>query len=168
VSVAIVVPGNGSVGRDGVYRISQGCRQLVREAEGLAEALPAAAVLFSGWSPDGGASEAEQMRTAWSGADVELVLEPTATVTAQNASRTLPLLLERGLRSAVVVCAPLHRYRTRFFFTRLYGPAGIETDFHLASIVSSPATLAWELLALPLCGLQLRSARAEVARVLGA
>jgi len=166
--VAIVVPGNGGVGRDGVYRISSACLRLVREAERLAERLPADVVVFSGWSPAGGTPEAEQMCAAWQGVDVELVVEPTAAVTAQNASRTLPLLLERGLRRAVVVCTPLHSYRTRFFFSRIYGAAGIETDFRLAPVALSPFALAWELLALPFCRPQLRAARAEVTRVLGA
>lgn len=166
--LAIVVPGNGGVSRDGVYRISSACLRLVREAERLADALPAEAVVFSGWSPAGGTPEAEQMRSAWLGVDVELVVEPTAAVTAQNASRTLPLLLERGLRRALVVCAPLHSYRTRFFFSRLYGAAGIETDFSIPPVPLSPFALVWELFALPLCRPQLRAARAEVAQVLGA
>ena len=51
------------------------------------------------------------MRAAWRGADVELLVEPTASVKAENASRALPLLLEREIRRAVVVCAPLHLYR---------------------------------------------------------
>ncbi len=165
-SVAIVVPGNGVVGRDGAYRISSACRSLVKEAERLVDSLSAETVVFSGWSPEGGVSEADQMRAAWEGPDVELVVEPTARVTAQNASRTLPLLLERGLRRAVVVCTPLHNYRTRFFFSRLYGAAGIETDFRLVPITPSLSALAWELLALTVCPAQLRSARAEVERAL--
>lgn len=162
-----MVPGNGAVTRDGIYRISTACLRLVREAERLAKTLPAETVVFSGWSPIRGTPEAEQMRAAWQGVAIELVVEPTAVVTAQNASRTLPLLLERGLRRAVVVCTPLHSYRTRFFFSRLYGAAGIETDFHLAPVAPSPFALLWELLALPLCLPQLRAARAELARVVG-
>jgi uncharacterized SAM-binding protein YcdF (DUF218 family) len=168
VGIAIVVLGNGGVAHEGVYRISPACLRLVREAERLAEVLPAEMVVFTGWSPAGGTPEADQMRVAWQGADVELVVEPTAAVTAQNASRTLPLLLERGVRRAVVVCTPLHSYRTRFFFSRIYGPAGIQTAFHLAPVALSVFALVWELLALPLCGPQLRAARAEVARSLGA
>ena len=164
VDVAIVVPGNGAAGRDGVYRISPRCLRLVREAELLAESLRAKAVVFSGWSPAGGPSEAEQMRAAWQGPPVELVVEPTATVTAQNAGRTLPLLVERGIGRAVVVCAPLHLYRTRYFFSRLFAPHGIETEFHPVSLPLSPSALAWELIALPVCRLQLRAARAELAR----
>jgi uncharacterized SAM-binding protein YcdF (DUF218 family) len=168
VGIAIVVPGSGRVAEGGVYRIGSSCLGLVREAEQLADALPAETVVFSGWSPGGGTPEAEQMRAAWQGADVELVVEPTAAVTAQNASRTLPLLLERGISRAVVVCTPLHRFRTRFFFSRLYGPAGIDTSFRTAPVGLSPSALVWELLALPLCRPQLRIARAEVARRLGA
>jgi uncharacterized SAM-binding protein YcdF (DUF218 family) len=166
-SIAIVVPGSGSVARDGVYRISATCLRLVHEAERLAEALPAATVVFSGWSPPGGTPEAEQMLAAWQGAGVELIAEPTAAVTAQNASRTLPLLLERDVRRAVVVCTPLHSYRTRFFFSRIYGAAGIETMFHVAPVTPSPSAVVWELLSLPLCRSQLRAARAELARSLG-
>jgi uncharacterized SAM-binding protein YcdF (DUF218 family) len=108
------------------------------------------------------------MRAAWRGADVELVVEPTAAVTAQNASRTLPLLLERGVTRAVVVCTRLHGRRARYFFSRLYGPAGIDTSFRLVPVALSPSTLVWELLALSLCRPQLRAARAEVEQRLGA
>ena len=163
--VAIVVPGHGAGRWRGEYRIGSRCLALVREAERLAETLPAATVVFSGWSPAGGRSEAEQMQAAWRGPDVELVVEPTAAVTAQNAARTLPLLLERGVRRAVVVCAPLHLYRTRYFFSRLYEPNGVTTEFHVAGVPRTPAALAWELLALPACPVQLRAARAELARI---
>jgi uncharacterized SAM-binding protein YcdF (DUF218 family) len=164
VRTAIVVPGSGGVGRDGVYRIGRRCRAVLREAEHVARRVGADAVVFSGWSPVGGSSEAEQMRAAWNGPEVELVVEPTATVTAENAVRTLPLLLERGVGRAIVVCTPLHLYRTRFFFSRLYGAAGVETRFWLAWIPPSPAALAWELGALSVRHSQLRTAEAELAR----
>ena len=163
--VAIVVPGNGAAAPDGEYRISARCLRLVREAELLARSLPAETVVFSGWSPAGGASEAEQMRAAWCGPDVELVVEPTATVTAQNAARTLPLLVERDIRRAVIVCAPLHLYRTRYFFSRLFGAQGIATEFRVARVAPSPYAFAWELVALLACRAQLRAARAELARI---
>ena len=161
---AIVVLGNGSFGRDNVYRISRRCHALVCEAERFAESLPARTVVFSGWSPSGGPAEAEQMRAAWRGPEVELVVEPTATLTAENAARTLPLLLERGIERAVVVCAPVHLCRTRFFFSRLYRPLGVETEFRTARIVPTPSALAWELVALAVCRAQLRAAEAEIAQ----
>jgi len=162
--VAIVIPGNGFAGRDGVYRISGRCLRLVREAELLAQSLPAGTVVFTGWSPAGGASEAEQMRAAWRGPELELVVEPTATVTAQNAARTIPLILERGIRRVVVVCAPLHLYRTRYFFSRLFAPHGIATEYRVVRGALSPYAFAWELVALPACRRQLRAARAELAQ----
>src|SRR5262252_5482372 len=117
--VAVVVPGHGAVDRDGVYRITARCLRLVAEAEKLAGTLSPAAIVFSGWSPNGGLTEAEQMKRAWRGPEVELVVEPTARWTAENASRTLPLLLERGVERAVIVCAAPHLVRSRLFFGRL-------------------------------------------------
>jgi uncharacterized SAM-binding protein YcdF (DUF218 family) len=147
-----------------MYRISPVCRLQVREAERLAVERSVQAVLFTGWSRGNGLSEAEQMRDAWDGPDVELVVEPEATVTAENASRTLPLLLERGIGRALIVCAPLHLYRTRYFFSRLYGPRGIETEFHAVRVVPGVRAAIWELGALPLRRRHLRAAEAELTR----
>jgi uncharacterized SAM-binding protein YcdF (DUF218 family) len=164
VRTAIVVLGHGGLDADGVHRISDRCRLLVREAERLAELVEPDVVVFTGWSAVGGSSEAEQMRDAWRGRDVELVVEPTARYTAENASRTLPLLLERGVRRAVVVCAPLHLVRTRILFGRLYRDRGVSTRFRVARIPPSLHAVAWELGALPLVPRQLRAARAELDR----
>ena len=87
VRTAVVVPGHHARDR---------CLHLVREAERVVAEAPVEVVVFSGRSRRGALSEAEQMRAAWRGPDVELIVEPTASVTAENASRTLPLLLERG------------------------------------------------------------------------
>ena len=164
-TVAIVVPGHGALDGDGVYRISAGCRRLVDAAGRLTAEQNAGTVVFSGWSPVGGPSEAEQMRDAWRGPAVELVVEPTARTTAENAARTLPLLVELGVRRAVVVCAPLHFVRARYFFSRLYGEAGIETTLSVVRIPPSLHAFAWELAALPARRAQLRAARAEAARM---
>jgi uncharacterized SAM-binding protein YcdF (DUF218 family) len=137
---------------------------LVSEAERLASALPADVVVFSGWSVNGGASEAEQMRAAWRGADVELVIESRARTTVSNATRTLPLLAQRHVRLAVVVSTPLHLRRARFLFARVYGEAGIETRFHAAPVPTTVRALARELVAVSACRLQLRAARAALAR----
>jgi len=153
VRTAIVVPGHRAPSR---YLL------LVREAERVAEETGADVVVFSGWAGRGPSSEAERMHGAWRGADVELVVEPTASTTAENASRTLPHLLERGVGRALVVCAPLHRRRAQFFFDRLYRPYGIETELRLAPIRPTARALAWELLAATACRRQLRAARREL------
>jgi uncharacterized SAM-binding protein YcdF (DUF218 family) len=161
---AIVVLGNGRRRlRDG--GISKACLTLVREAERVAGATPVDVVVFTGGSHGSRTSEAEHMRAAWRGPEVELVIEPTAAVTAQNASRTLPLLLERGIEKALVVCAPLHLYRARFFFSRLYGPRGIETAFQRAPVARRPRALVWELGAAAVSRRQLRAAQAELRRL---
>jgi uncharacterized SAM-binding protein YcdF (DUF218 family) len=161
---AIVVPGHGNLDSDGVHRVSDRCLRLVHEAELLVSAGAADVVVFSGWSSTGGHSEAEQMRDAWRGPQVELVVEPTARNTAENAARTLPLLRGRGVARAVVVCAPTHLARTRLLFRRVYRGSGIEVAFRAAPLAPTVRSIAWELAALPFVPAQLRAARAELAR----
>jgi uncharacterized SAM-binding protein YcdF (DUF218 family) len=163
-TTAIVIPGNGAFDPDGAYRITARCRRLVAEAERLAARFAPRAVVFSGWAPDGSRSEAEQMRETWRGPDVELVVEPTATITAENAARTLPLLRERGIERALVVCTPLHLYRARYFFRRLYAAHGIEARFRTAPVAPTLHMLAWELAAHTARARQLRAAEAELRR----
>ena len=153
---AVVVPGH-----HGPERLAD----LVRAAERIAAETSVDVVVFTGWARRGGLTEAEQMHEGWRGPDVELVLESTASSTAENAVRTLPLLLERNVKRAVVVCAPLHRYRARFFFTRLYGAYGIEVELRVARTRRSVGALLWELGAATACRRQLRAARAELAQV---
>jgi uncharacterized SAM-binding protein YcdF (DUF218 family) len=161
---AIVVPGHGWLDLGGVHRISRRCVRLVREAEQLVSSVEVDVVVFSGWSPTSGLSEAEQMRDAWRGPTVELVVEPTAATTAENAARTLPLLVERGVGRAVVVCAPPHLLRTRLLFRRLYAGSGVEVDFRVARLAPTLRSVAWELVALPFLPLQLHAARVELER----
>lgn len=159
---AIVVLGNGGR-RRGERPITEACLALVREGERIAASRAVDAVVLTGGSRGGGPSEAEQMYAAWEGRpDVDLVVEPTASITAENAARTLPLLVERGMSRAVVVSAPLHVYRTRFFFSRLFEPHGIQTSFHVAAVPQGARALAREIAAAPLCRRQLRAARAEL------
>jgi len=153
---AVVVPGH-----HGPERLAD----LVRAAERIADETIVDVVVFTGWARRGGLTEAEQMHAGWRGPGVELVLEPTASSTAENATRTLPLLLERSVKRALVVCAPLHRYRTRFFFTRLYGVYGIEVELRVARTRRSVGALLWEVGAATACRRQLRAAKAELAQL---
>jgi uncharacterized SAM-binding protein YcdF (DUF218 family) len=129
---AIVVPGST------MSRIREG---LVREAERVARQIDASIVVFSG------ASEAGPMRDLWHGPDVELVVEEAATNTAENAALTLPLLLERHVREAIVICAPAHFIRARWIFRRIYGAHGVAVGFRLARIAPTPGAIVWELAA---------------------
>jgi uncharacterized SAM-binding protein YcdF (DUF218 family) len=150
--LAIVVPGHSRRGL-----VSARCLRLVAAAEALAEASAPEAVVFSG------RGEAGAMLAAWRGRlDVELVLEPTARITAENAARTLPLLLERRIGSALVVCGRAHAPRVRFFFGSLYGRYGIETSVAPVSATLHGAALLRELAAAPIARRQRRAALAEL------
>ena len=96
------------------------------------------------------------MRDIWQGADVELVLEESATTTADNAAYTLPLLLERGIRDAIVVCAPAHLIRARWIFRHIYGAHGVTVTFRPARIVPTPGAIMWELVASTVARRQVR------------
>jgi uncharacterized SAM-binding protein YcdF (DUF218 family) len=151
---AIVVPGHSRRGR-----VSRRCRRLVDTAAILADRREPAVVVFTG----GRGGEAEQMRAAWRGrTDVELCVESTAATTAQNASRTLPLLRERGVTEATVVCAPLHLPRVRYLFGGVYGQAGIRCRVRVARALPTPSALAWELAAVLVARRQRRAAFAEL------
>ena len=142
---AVVVLGNSS---------TRVCRRLVAAAERIAREVEAQTVVLSG-----GAGEAERMRALWRGSpDVEPVLEEASATTAQNAAHTLPLLLERGVTQAVVVCAPTHLPRTRWIFGRIYGRHGIAVHVRPARVVPTPGALLWELGALTVAARQVRSA----------
>jgi uncharacterized SAM-binding protein YcdF (DUF218 family) len=159
---ALVVLGSSRQHRDGTYRISPACRRVVAHAERLAERSRPQLVVFSGWAPDGGASEAAQMLRLWRGQGGEIVLEETASTTAENAARTLPLVRERGVDHVTVVCTPLHLYRARWFFRRLCGAHGIQTSFEAPRILPTPSSLMWELGALTVRTRQLRRAEEEL------
>ena len=139
---AIVVPGST------VRRVRE---RLVRAAERVARSADARVVVFTG------AAEAGPMRELWQGPDVELVLEEAATTTAENAALTLPLLLERGIRNAIVVCAPAHLVRARWIFHRIYGARGVSVNFRTARVAPTPGAIAWELAASTVARRQVRA-----------
>ena len=139
--LAIVVPGSS------LARVRE---RLVRRAEQVAEDSDARVIVFSG------AAEARPMRDIWQGAGVELVLEESATTTADNAAYTLPLLLERGIRDAIVVCAPAHLIRAGWIFRGIYGAHGVTVAFRPARIVPTPGSIMWELAASTVARRQVR------------
>jgi uncharacterized SAM-binding protein YcdF (DUF218 family) len=127
---AVVVPGS-------TLRSTR--ERLVREAERVAVRTGAELVVFTG------RDEAEHMRSLWRGPDVELVVDETARTTVENAARTLPTLVERAVREAVVVCAPAHALRAGWIFRRIYGPHGIRVRMRPARVLPTPAAVVYEL-----------------------
>jgi hypothetical protein len=160
---ALVVPGQGDLLEDGAYRLTERCRRLLASAAELAEQRRPRVVVFTGWSPYGGESEAAQMLEAWPGrTDVELLVEESAATTAENAARTLPLLLERGVGEATIFCTPLHRLRVAYFFRGIYGRFGIASRFRSPACGFSGSALAWEAFALSVARRQRQAALAEL------
>jgi uncharacterized SAM-binding protein YcdF (DUF218 family) len=136
------------------------CRRLVAAAERLAARAQPELVVFSGWL-----GEAERMRSLWRGPPgIAVLLEQTAATTAENAARTLPLLLERGVTRGTVVCAPTHLPRARWIFRRVYEHHGVAVSFSVARIAPTPGALLWELGAFGVASQQARAARSELER----
>ena len=129
----IVVLGYHEFDDDGRHGISSICRAAVRRAEELAAKakVPPRAVIFTGWSSDGGPAEADQMAEEWTGRrDVSLIREPRAVNTAENAVRSLELVRAiDGASEVVLVCSIRHFPRARFLFGRLYGRYGYRTRY---------------------------------------
>ena len=139
----IVVLGYHEIGDDGWHGISAICRAAVRRAEALAAETPPRAVIFTGWSSNGGPAEADQMAEEWRGRrDIPLLREPHAVNTAENAVRSLALLQTvEGVSEVVLVCSIRHFPRVRFLFDRLYRRNGYATRYRY---------VLWPLPSLPL------------------
>jgi uncharacterized SAM-binding protein YcdF (DUF218 family) len=160
---ALLIPGSGTVDSDGRYLIGPRALRCLAAGARLAERRAPQLIILSGWSPVGGPSEAHQMHDAWPGRrDVELVVEPTARITAENMSRSLPLLLERGIEEVTVVCGALHLPRVRYFFGSVYPRHGIRCRYAITRQLPTPATLAWEAAAYMVARGQRRAALAEL------
>jgi hypothetical protein len=164
---AIVVPGSGRIDAEGSYRIGPRARACVRTAARLARRRRPEVVVLSGWSPVGGATEAQQMLEVWDGPDdVEVVLEPSATITAENMSRSLPHLLARNVRETTIVCGVLHLPRVRYHFGGVYPRHGIRCSYSLTAQLPTPPALAWEAAAVLVMRRQRQAALAELAALL--
>ncbi len=84
----------------GLHRI---CVARLAHAQGLSAG--ARAVVLSGMP------EAELMRTAWTGYDVELICDPDARSTAQNAANVAAVAMRLDADELVVVTSNWHRPR---------------------------------------------------------
>jgi uncharacterized SAM-binding protein YcdF (DUF218 family) len=141
---AVIVPGS---------TLRRTRERLVREAERVALRTGAELLVFTGHD------EAEHMRGLWRGPDVETVVDETARTTVENAANTLSALVERGIREAIVVCAPAHALRAGWIFRRIYGPHGIRVRMRPARVLPTPAAVMYELGAATVARRQVREHR---------
>jgi hypothetical protein len=84
--------------------------------------------VLTGYTSTGGLSEAEQMRAAWSVEDVPPVLEVAGRDTAENATRSLPLVLALGEARHVTVVTSAWHVRAPYHF-RTWRRYGLELNF---------------------------------------
>jgi glucosamine-6-phosphate deaminase len=111
-----VVLGHREPGVSAEHRISAHSRARLARAVRLCGETPVRAVLLTGYTHSGGLSEAEQMAREWPLADVPVLLEVAGRNTAENASRSLPIVLALGVAGRVSVVTSLWHLRAPLFF----------------------------------------------------
>ena len=155
---ALVVLGHREPGISPEHRISHESRVRLRPARELAERAPVRAVVLTGYTATGGLSEAEQMKTAWNDHDAPALLEVAGRDTAENASRSLPILLALGdVRHVTVVSSAWH-LRVPFFFAP-YRRFGLRVTYRVSFAHGAwPRMLTNELRAFPRAPAQRRAA----------
>ena len=110
------------------HRISHESLGRVHRAEWIARNRPTLAAILTGYTSTGGLSEAEQMRAAWRVADVPPVLEVAGRDTAENATRSLPLVLALGDARRVTVVTSAWHLRAPYHF-RAWRRHGLDVGF---------------------------------------
>jgi glucosamine-6-phosphate deaminase len=129
---ALIVLGHREPGISPEHRISRESRARLRRARDECERDPPRAVILTGYTRSGGLSEAEQMEEEWSVSDVPALLEDAGRDTAENASRSLPLIRAiGGIRRVAVVTSSWH-IRAPFFFAP-YRTFGLRLSFRFTS-----------------------------------
>jgi uncharacterized SAM-binding protein YcdF (DUF218 family) len=126
------------------HRISHESLGRLHRAEWIARREPTLAVVLTGYTTTGGLSEAEQMRAAWRVADVPPLLEVGGRDTAENATRSLPIVLALGdVRRATIVTSAWH-LRAPYHFLP-WRALGIDVRFAFDWRGDWPRMLAHEL-----------------------
>jgi glucosamine-6-phosphate deaminase len=140
-----VVLGHREPGVSAEHRISAHSRARLGRAVRLCQETPVRAVVLTGYTHTGGLSEAEQMQREWPLGDVPVLLEVAGRNTAENASRTLPIVLALGVAGRVSVVTSLWHLRAPYFFAP-YRAFGLELDMRPARPLRGwPHLLAEEL-----------------------
>ena len=143
------------------HRISDESRARLRRAARECRRDPPRAVILTGYTKTGGLSEAEQMEAEWSLPDVPALLEDAGRNTAENASRSLPIIRAIGeIRRVTVVTSAWH-IRAPYFFAP-YRVFGLRLSFRLSARGRWPRMLLHELRNLPAMRRERRRAMAEM------
>ena len=123
----VVVLGHREPGDAPEHRISSHSRSRLFRAEEACLEDPVRAAILTGYAGSAGLSEAEQLEREWTVPDVPALMEVAGRSTAENASRSLPIVLAIGGVDRVVVVTSLWHLRAPFFFAP-YRRHGLEVD----------------------------------------
>jgi hypothetical protein len=130
--------------------------------DSIAHREPTLAAILTGYTSTGGLSEAEQMMAAWHVADVPALLEVAGRNTAENASRSLPLVLALGNVRRVTVVTSAWHLRAPYHFAA-WRRFGLHVRFSFDRHGDWPRMLANELRGLPRAPGERRRALAAMA-----
>jgi glucosamine-6-phosphate deaminase len=126
---AVVVLGHRERGVSPEHRISDESLQRLRRAVEVCRRAPPRAVILTGYTRTlHGLSEAEQMKAEWPLEDVPALLEDAGRNTAENATRSLPLIRAIGEVRRVAVVTSVWHIRTPYFFAP-YRAFGLRLSF---------------------------------------
>ena len=125
---AVIVLGHREPGISAEHRISGESLERLQRAERLVHRDPARVAILTGYTTTGGLSEAEQMALGWRDQDVPALLEVAGRDTAENASRSWPLVQALGGIDRVTVVTSFWHVRARFFFAAPYVRRGVEVQ----------------------------------------
>lgn len=116
------------------------CRARLEHAAEIATAEDV--VVLSGWARVADTrSEATLMRAAWSGPAAEVVVDPVARTTVENAANAVNDVLRVGAREVVVVTSAWHAARAKAAFRWLLRWTGIRVRASTPPGRSLPASL---------------------------
>lgn len=126
---AVVVLGHREPGVSAEHRISDESRARIQRAVKACHDHPPRTVILTGFTrTPRGRSEAEQMKAEWPLADVPALLENAGRNTAENATRSLPIVRAIGdLRRVTVVTSAWHIRAPYFFWP--YRALGLRLSF---------------------------------------
>ncbi|MEZ5102499.1 MAG: YdcF family protein [Thermoleophilia bacterium] len=128
-------------------------------------ATDADVVVLSGWSRDGVAEpEALLMQRAWTGRAAEVVVDPVASTTVENALLALDDVVRSGAREVVVVTSAWHAARARAAFRLVLLGRGVRVSSAAAPASASLRVRLRELALGPLLPGQLWAARRRARR----
>ena len=157
----LIVLGHREPGISPEHQISRESRERLRRAARECRRNPPRAVILTGYTRTGGLSEAEQMEAEWTVPGVPALLENAGRDTAENASRSLPIICAiSGIRRVIVVTSLWH-VRAPYFFAP-YRTLGLAVSFRFTPRGRWAPMLWHELTSLPALRRGRRRAMAEM------